>query len=93
MAVQVRIPAPLRRLTNNQDVVTVEASTVAEMIEKLEEQFPGVKERLCDEEGRLREFITVFVDGEDIRFLSGLETSLKESSEVSIIPAVAGGAF
>jgi len=91
MAVQVRIPAPLRRLTDNQDVVTVEASTVAEMIERLEEQFPGIKERLCDEEGQLRQFINIFVDGEDIRFLNGLETPLKESSEVSIIPAVAGG--
>ncbi len=91
MAVQVRIPTPLRRLTDNQDVVTVEASTVAEMIERLEEQFPGIKQRLCDEDGQLRQFVNIFVDGEDIRFLNGLETPLKESSEVSIIPAVAGG--
>lgn len=93
MAVQVRIPMPLRQLTNNQDVVTVEASTVAEMIEKLEEQFPGIKQRLCDENGQLRQFINIFVDGEDIRFLSGLETPLKESREVSIIPAIAGGSL
>ncbi|MCS7253588.1 MAG: ubiquitin-like small modifier protein 1 [Armatimonadota bacterium] len=91
MPVQVRIPTPLRRLTNDQDLVTVEASTVAEMIEKLEEQFPGVKQRLYDESGQLRQFINIFVDGEDIRFLNGLETPLKESSEVSIIPAIAGG--
>lgn len=93
MAVQVRIPTPLRRLTNDQDVVTVEASTVAEMIEKLEEQFPGIKQRLCDEDGQLRQFVNIFVDGEDIRFLNGLETPLKEASEVSIIPAIAGGSL
>lgn len=91
MPIQVRIPTPLRSLTNNQDVVTVDASTVSEMIERLDEQFPGIKRRLCEEDGQLRQFINIFVDGEDIRFLNGLETPLEESSEVSIIPAIAGG--
>lgn len=91
MPVQVRIPTPLRKLTDNRDVVSVEASTVAEAIDKLEELYPGVKEHLYDESGELRRFINIFVDGEDIRFLDGLATSLKEDSVVSIIPAIAGG--
>ncbi|HID05878.1 MAG TPA: MoaD/ThiS family protein [Armatimonadetes bacterium] len=91
MPVQVRIPTPMRRLTKDQDVVTVEASTIAEMIDKLEAQFPGIKERLYDESGKLRQFVNIFVDGEDIRFLDGLNTQLSENSEVSIIPAIAGG--
>lgn len=91
MPVQVRIPTPMRRLTKDQDVVTVEASTIAEMIDKLEAQFPGIKERLYDESGKLRQFVNIFVDGEDIRFLDGLNTQLSENSEVSIIPAIADG--
>ena len=92
MAVTVRIPTPLRKLTNEQETVTVdESSSLAELIDALEQQHPGLKERLCDETGELRRFVNVYVNGEDVRFLSGLETPIEEGAEVSIVPAVAGG--
>ncbi len=92
MAVTVRIPAPLRKLTKEQDTVTAnESGTLAELIESLEAEYPGMKERICDETGDLRRFVNVYVNGEDVRFLSGLETAIAEGAEVSIVPAVAGG--
>ncbi len=92
MAVTVRIPTPLRKLTNEQETVTAdESSSLAELIDALEQQHPGLKERLCDETGELRRFVNVYVNGEDVRFLSGLETPIEEGAEVSIVPAVAGG--
>ena len=92
MAVTVRIPTPLRKLTNEQETVTVdESSSLAELIDALEQQHPGLKERLCDETGELRRFVNVYVNGEDVRFLSGLETPIEEGAEVSSVPAVAGG--
>jgi len=92
MAVKVRIPTPLRRLTNDQDVVTAnESGTLAELIDTLESQHPGLKERLCDETGELRRFVNIYVNGEDVRFLSGLQTPIDSGAEVSIVPAVAGG--
>jgi len=87
----VRIPTPLRRLTGDKDEVTINAKNIRELIEGLEKQFPGVKERLCDESGNVRRFINLYVNNEDIRFLKGNETELKESDIVSIIPAIAGG--
>jgi molybdopterin synthase sulfur carrier subunit len=87
----VRIPTPLRRLVGEQDEVTVKAKNVKELIEEIEKQFPGTKERLCDEHGNVRRFINFYVNNEDIRFLNGVETELKESDIVSIIPAIAGG--
>jgi molybdopterin synthase sulfur carrier subunit len=87
----VRIPTPLRRLTGEKDEVTINAEDIRELIEALEKQFPGVKERLCDESGNVRRFINLYVNNEDIRFLKGIETELKESDIVSIIPAIAGG--
>jgi molybdopterin synthase sulfur carrier subunit len=87
----VRIPTPLRKLTAEKDEVSVSAANVGELIETLESQFPGIKNRLCDESGNLRRFINLYVNNEDIRFLNGKETSLKESDVVSIIPAIAGG--
>lgn len=87
----VRIPTPLRRLTGDKDEVLVDAKNIGELIEELEKQFPGIKERLCDETGNVRRFINLYVNNEDIRFLSGVETELKESDVVSIIPAIAGG--
>jgi molybdopterin synthase sulfur carrier subunit len=87
----VRIPTPLRRLTGDKDEVTINAKDIRELIEGLEKQFPGVKERLCDESGNVRRFINLYVNNEDIRFLKGIETELKESDIVSIIPAIAGG--
>ncbi len=92
MPVTVRIPTPLRKLTNEQDSVTTnDGGTLAQLIDSLEEQHPGLKERICDETGELRRFVNVYVNGEDVRFLSGLETSIEAGAEVSIVPAVAGG--
>ncbi len=87
----VRIPTPLRKLTADKDEVSISAANVNELIESLESQFPGIKNRLCDESGNLRRFINLYVNNEDIRFLNGKETSLKEEDVVSIIPAIAGG--
>ena len=91
MAVNIRIPAPLRGLTNNLDVVASDGGTLLAAIEGLESSFPGIKERICDETGQIRRFVNVYVNGEDVRFLDNLGTPLKTSDEVSIVPAVAGG--
>lgn len=87
----VRIPTPLRRLTGDKDEVTIPATNVQQLMDGLEDNFPGIKERICDETGNLRRFINLYVNNEDIRFLEGLETKLTESDTVSIIPAIAGG--
>ena len=92
-SILVRIPTPLRRLTGGQGEVTAEGRTVREVLEALERQFPGVKERLYDEAGQLRRFVNIYINDEDIRFAQGLETTLKKGDEVSIVPAIAGGAF
>jgi len=91
MPVVVRIPTPLRRLTDGQGEVEVEAKSVKEAIEKLEEKFPGFKERLLDEKGELRRFVNLYLNDEDIRFLKGIDTELKEGDILSIVPAIAGG--
>ncbi|MBL8024570.1 MAG: MoaD/ThiS family protein [Elusimicrobia bacterium] len=91
MAAKVRIPAPLRRLTKDQAVVEVDGETVADLIAGLEKNYPGLKERLCDETGQIRRFINVFVNGEDIRFKEGAKTVVEAGAEVSIVPAIAGG--
>ncbi len=91
MAVVVRVPTPLRRLTDGQGEVEVEASTVREAIEKLEEQYPGFKERLLDENGDLRRFVNLYLNDEDVRFLKGVNTELKDGDVLSIVPAIAGG--
>jgi len=88
----IRIPMPLRKLTNDADTYTADAATLRDAIERLEGQFPGMKERLVDEAGQLRRFVNVYVNGEDVRFLDNLSTQLKDGDEVSIVPAVAGGA-
>jgi molybdopterin synthase sulfur carrier subunit len=91
MPVKVRIPTPLRKLTENQAEVEIEAASIAELVEKLESQFGGIKERLCDDAGKLRRFINVYVNEEDIRFQDGEATALKDGDEVAIVPAIAGG--
>jgi molybdopterin synthase sulfur carrier subunit len=92
MPVKVKIPTPLRGLTNNADTVSADgAATINEAIAHLEGQYPGMRERLVDDTGELRRFVNIYVNGEDIRFLDGLTTGLKEGDEVSIVPAVAGG--
>ncbi|WP_457625436.1 ubiquitin-like small modifier protein 1 [Persephonella sp.] len=91
MAVTVRIPTALRRVTQGQGEVQVEAKTIAELIDALEREFPGIKERLVEENGEIRKFVNFFVNDEDIRFLKGKETELKDGDIVAIIPAIAGG--
>ena len=91
MSVLVRIPTPLRRMTNGKDKVEVESSTLAGMVDSLESSYPGLKDRLIDENGELRYFVNIYLNGEDVRFLQGLETSTATGDEVSIVPAVAGG--
>lgn len=91
MAVLVRIPTPLRTLTKCAAEVQADASTVTDLIEVLERQFPGLKERLVEDGGQLRRFINIYINQEDIRFLQGATTSLKQGDEVSIVPAIAGG--
>ena len=91
MPVLVRIPTPLRSLTKGSAEVEVKGQTVGDLVESLEGQFPGMRERLVDETGELRRFINVYVNEEDIRFLDGKETALKEGDQVSIVPAIAGG--
>ncbi|MBI2303274.1 MAG: MoaD/ThiS family protein [Chloroflexi bacterium] len=91
LVVKVRIPTPLRRLTNGREILEITAADLGQGIESMETQFPGLKERLCDEEGEIRRFVNIYVNGEDVRFLQGLATSLEAGDEVSIVPAVAGG--
>ncbi len=91
MSVSVRIPTPLRKLTNNQDIVTGTTGDLRTCIEGLDTSYPGLRERLCDETGEIRRFVNIYVNGEDVRFLSGLATPLSAGDEVSIVPAVAGG--
>jgi len=91
MRVNVRIPTPLQSLTQGQAEVASHGATVTELLENLNQQYPGIKERLCDERGKLRRFVNVFVNEEDIRFLQMDQTPLKDGDDVSIIPAIAGG--
>jgi molybdopterin synthase sulfur carrier subunit len=91
MSVTVRIPGPLRRITNGENKVEVEGENLGGLINALEDQYPGMRERLLDEEGKLRYFVNLYLNNEDVRFLEGLETALKAGDEVSIVPAVAGG--
>lgn len=91
MSITVRIPTPLQKLTQNQAEVKASGTKVKELIEDLEKKYPGIKERICDERGKVRRFINIYVNEEDIRFLQRDETPLKDNDEVSIIPAIAGG--
>jgi molybdopterin synthase sulfur carrier subunit len=91
MAKTIRIPTPLRKLTNNEEIVEVDAATIGAAIVELQSRYPGIKERLMDENGEVRRFVNVYVNEEDIRFLQNQQTPLKDGDEVSIIPAIAGG--
>lgn len=91
MMVRVRVPTPLRKFTNGAGEVSAQGNTVRALVEDLEHQFPGIKERICDEKGKVRRFVNLYVNGDDIRFLQDLETSLKEGDDISIVPAIAGG--
>jgi molybdopterin synthase sulfur carrier subunit len=91
MAKNVRIPTPLRKLTNNEELVEVNAATIGAAIQELQTRFPGIAERLVDDKGEVRRFVNVYVNEEDIRFLQNNATPLKDGDEISIIPAIAGG--
>ena len=91
MAAKVRVPAPLRKLTKDQAVVDSKGATIEEVLSDLEKNYPGIKERICDETGQVRRFINIFLNGEDIRFKEGIKTKVADAAEVSIIPAIAGG--
>ena len=91
MAVQVIIPTPLQKFTNDEATAELTATSVDGLLDALEGRYPGIKGRLCDEAGKLRRFLNVYVNSEDIRFLDNQNTLLNDGDEVSIVPAVAGG--
>jgi MoaD family protein len=91
MTIIVRIPTPLQKLTQNQAEIRASGANIKELVDNLKEKFPGFKERICDETGKVRKFINIYVNEEDVRFLQRDETPLKDGDEVSIIPAIAGG--
>ena len=87
----VRIPTPLRKLTNEQELVSAAGATIAEILGSLDTSYPGLKDRICDEQGNVRRFVNIFLNDEDIRFLDEKATVVKDSDEISIVPAIAGG--
>jgi molybdopterin synthase sulfur carrier subunit len=87
----VLIPTPLRKLTNELETVSAAGGTIGELLENLDQSFPGLKERICDESGNVRRFVNIFVNGEDIRFLEEKATPVQDNDEISIVPAIAGG--
>jgi len=91
MPIPIRIPTNLRKLTNDLDTVPATGETVGALLDDLDRQFPGMKERLCDENGKVRRFVGVYLNDEDIRFLGETATPVKEGDELSIVPAIAGG--
>ena len=84
-------PTPLRKLTNELESVSGAGATIGELIDNLDQAFPGLKDRICDEAGNVRRFVNIYVNGEDIRFLEEKATPVKDNDEISIVPAIAGG--
>ena len=91
MSVKVRIPTPLRSLTNGSEEVAIEGNSVKEIVDNLEANYNGIKERLCDKNGQIRRFINFYLNDEDIRFLNNQDTQVKDGDQISIVPAIAGG--
>ena len=91
MTVKILVPTPLQKLTNNQSTIEGGGSTIAELLESLEQSYPGIKGRLCDEKGEPRRFVNFYLNSEDIRFLEGTKTPIQDGDEVSIVAAQAGG--
>ncbi|HEY2775694.1 MAG TPA: ubiquitin-like small modifier protein 1 [Candidatus Binatia bacterium] len=92
MSVRVRIPTPLRKYTAGKDAVAAEGATIAAILDDLEKSCPGLKERICDSEGAVRRFVNLYINGDDIRFLDNTGSPVKDGDEISIVPAIAGGA-
>ena len=93
MSVKIRIPTPLRKLTDGKGEIEGSGKTIEELLNNLEEVYPGIKDRLCDESGNIRRFVNIYLNEEDIRFCQGKETSIADGDEVSIVPAIAGGSI
>lgn len=93
MSIKVQIPTPLQKVTQGNSEIEIEAGTIKELINNLENNYPGIKERICDDKGEIRKFINLYVNEEDIRFLKQEKTKLHNGDEVSIIPAIAGGSI
>jgi molybdopterin converting factor small subunit len=91
MAIKVLIPTALQKFTNDHATIECSGTNVAELIDSMETNCPGIKAKLCDEQGKPRRFLNFYVNSEDIRFLEGTDTTLNDGDEVSIVPAVAGG--
>jgi molybdopterin synthase sulfur carrier subunit len=91
MSATVKIPTPLRKLTNNETSVDADGTTVEQIVESLESTYPGMRERLIEDNGDLRHFVNIYLNGEDIRYIDGLKSSVSDNDELSIVPAVAGG--
>jgi molybdopterin synthase sulfur carrier subunit len=92
MPVQVRIPTPLRKFTGGQESVEASGNTIGAVLADLDKNHPGLRERICDADGSVRRFVNLYVNGDDIRFLQNLSSAVKDGDEVSIVPAIAGGA-
>jgi molybdopterin synthase sulfur carrier subunit len=93
MAVKVLIPTPLRNLTNNEAEVAADGATISQLIDSLGKKYAGLKDRLCDDNGKIRRFVNIYLNEEDIRFLQGEATVVKDGDQISIVPAIAGGSF
>jgi sulfur-carrier protein len=91
MPTQVTIPTVLRNFTKGADTVEAAGSNIGALLDDLEANFPGIKGRICDESGKVRRFVNIYVNGEDVRFLQNQQTPVKDSDEISIVPAIAGG--
>ena len=91
MPTTIRIPTPLRKLTGDLELVQAEGTTVGDVLQSLDTDYPGLKERICDENGNVRRFVNVYLNDEDIRFLEERATPVKDGDEISIVPAIAGG--
>ena len=91
MAIQVLIPTPLQKTTKNQPKIAVGGASIQEVLSNLETDYPGMRERLYDENGQLRRFVNIYLNDEDIRFLKGEQTEVKDGDKISIVPAIAGG--
>ena len=87
----IRIPTPLRKLTNELEIVQTSGANIGEILTNLDKAFPGLNERICDDQGNVRRFVNIFVNDEDIRFLEDKATAVKDTDEISIVPAIAGG--
>jgi molybdopterin synthase sulfur carrier subunit len=93
MAAKVLIPTPLRNLTNNEAEVAADGATISQLIDSLGKKYAGLKDRLCDENGKIRRFVNIYLNEEDIRFLQGEATVVKDGDQISIVPAIAGGSL